>query len=85
MKSANVVFSKEDDFFQQDKLNVIAAGSILNIYIVYKLSLKTRSSSNALKNGLFSAILQILINGNIVVMVLCLAATVYLHNLMIMG
>ena len=55
IKPAYVIFSKEDDFFQQDKLNVIATGSIVNIYIVYKLSLKTISSSNALKNCLFGA------------------------------
>ena len=55
LKPAYVIFSKKNDFFQQDKLNVIATRSIVNIYIVYKLSLKTISSSNALKTCLFGA------------------------------
>ena len=55
IKPAYVIFSKDDKYFQQDKLNAIAAGSIVNIYIVYKLSLKTISSSNTLKNYLFGA------------------------------
>ena len=42
-----VIFSKGAGFFQQDKSNVIAAKSIVNIYIVYKLSTKSISSSNA--------------------------------------
>ena len=50
-----VIFSKGADFFQQDKSNVLAAKSIVNIYIVYKLSTKSISSSNALKNCLFGA------------------------------
>ena len=50
-----VIFSKDTEFFQQDKSNVIAAKSIVNIYIVYKLSTKNISSSNALKNCLFGA------------------------------
>ena len=50
-----VIFSKRADFFQQDKSNVIAAKSIVNIYIVYKLSTKSISTSNALKNCLFGA------------------------------
>ena len=50
IKPAYVIFSKKD------KLNVIATGCIVNIYIVYKLSLKTISSSNTLKNCLFCAI-----------------------------
>ena len=50
-----VIFSEGADFFQQDKSNVIAAKSTVNIYIVYKLSAKSISSSNALKNCLFGA------------------------------
>ena len=50
-----VMFSKGADFFQQDKSNVIAAKSIVNICIVYKLSTKSISSSNGLKNCLFCA------------------------------
>ena len=50
-----VIFSKSADFFQQDKSNVVVAKSIVNIYIVYKLSTKSISSSNALKNCLFGA------------------------------
>ena len=50
-----VIFSKGADFFQQDKSSVIAAKSIVNIYIVYTLSTKSISSSNALKNCLFGA------------------------------
>ena len=50
-----VIFSQSADFFQQSKFNVIAAKSIVNIYIVYKLSTKCISSSNALENCLFGA------------------------------
>ena len=50
-----VIFSKDADFFQQDKSSVIAAKSIVNIYIVYTLSTKSISSSNALINCLFGA------------------------------
>ena len=50
-----VIFSKGADFFQQDKSNVIAAKSIVNICTVYKLSTKSISSSNVLKNYLFGA------------------------------
>ena len=55
IRSGYVIFSKVADFFQQDKSNVIAAKLIVNIYIVYKLSTKSISSSNALKNCLFGA------------------------------
>ena len=50
-----VIFSKGADFLQQDKSNVIAAKSIVNIYIVCKLFAKSISSSNALKNCLIGA------------------------------
>ena len=43
-----VILSKGADFFQQDKSNVIAAKSIVNFYIIYKLSTKSISSSDAL-------------------------------------
>ena len=83
------MFSKGPDFFQQDKSNVIAAKSILNIYIVYKLSKKSIISSNTLKNCLFGATEvikkqttpQILENGNIADMVKLL---IELVNLLIM-
>ena len=55
LRPGYVIFSKSADFFQQDKSNVIAAKSIVNIYIVYKLSTKSISSSNASKNCLFGA------------------------------
>ena len=42
-------------FFIQQKKDALANGSILNIYIVYRLSSKTISSSIVLKNGLFGA------------------------------
>ena len=48
-----VIFCKGADFFQQDKSNIIVAKSIVNIYIVYKLSTKSISSINVLKNCLF--------------------------------
>ena len=79
------IFSKGADFFQQDKSSVIAAKSIVNIYIVFKLSTKSISSSNALKNCLFGATevkkpnnTQILKNGNIADMVLPLIKLVNL-------
>ena len=50
-----VIVSKGADFFQQDKSNVITAKLIVNIYIVYKLSTKSKSSSNTLQNCLFGA------------------------------
>ena len=50
-----LIFSKSAQFFHQDHSNVIAAKLIANIYIVYKLSTKSTSSTNALKNCLFVA------------------------------
>ena len=55
IRPARIVFSKEDKFFQQRNDSVIASKSIVNIYITYKLSSKTISSSDALKNCLFGA------------------------------
>ena len=55
LRPGYVLFSKDADFFQQGEFNVITAKSIVNIYIVYKLSTKSISSSNALKNCLFGA------------------------------
>ena len=43
-------------FFAKKKENVIKSESIANIYIVYKLSSKSKSSSNVFKNSLFGAI-----------------------------
>ena len=40
-------------FFIQSEKDAIANGSIVNIYTVYRLTLKTISSSIILKNGLF--------------------------------
>ena len=45
-----------DEYFFQDSSKVIANNSIVNIYIVYKLSPKTINTNNALKNCLFGAI-----------------------------
>ena len=45
-----------DEYFFQDSCKVIANNSIVNIYIVYKLSPKTINTNNALKNCLFDAI-----------------------------
>ena len=48
IKPAYVIFYNEKSFLQQDKNDVIASGPIVNIYIFYRLSLKTMSSSSAL-------------------------------------
>ena len=45
-----------DEYFFQDSSKVIANNSIVNIYIVYKLSPKVINADNALKNCLFGAI-----------------------------
>ena len=45
-----------DEYFFPDSNKVIANNSIVNIYIVYKLSPKTISTDNALKNCLFGTI-----------------------------
>ena len=45
-----------DKYFFQDSSKVIANNSIVNIYIVYKLSPKTINTDNALKNCLFGTI-----------------------------
>ena len=42
-----------DEYFFQDSNKIITNNSIVNIYIVYKLSPKSISTSNALKNCLF--------------------------------
>ena len=42
-----------DEYFLQDSSKVITNNSIVNIYIVYKLSPKSITTSNALKNCLF--------------------------------
>ena len=53
IRPAYVIFNRKKSFFQQKK--VINSRSIVNIYIVYSVSLKTISSNNALKNCLFGA------------------------------
>ena len=45
-----------DEYFFEDSGKVIINNSIVNIYVVYKLSPKTISTSNALKNCLFGGI-----------------------------
>ena len=45
-----------DQYFFQDNSKVIANNSIVNTYIVYKLSPKTSNTDNALKNWLFGTI-----------------------------
>ena len=45
-----------DEYFLQDSGNVIANMSIVNIYIVYKLSPKSINTTNALKNNLFGVV-----------------------------
>ena len=45
-----------DEYFFQDSSKVIADNSIVNIYIVFKLSPKTINTNNALKNCLFGVI-----------------------------
>ena len=51
-----VIFNHKRSFLVQKKENVIKSGSVLNIYIVYKLSSKSTSSRNVLKNSLFGTI-----------------------------
>ena len=48
IKPAYVIFNNEKSFLHQDKNDVIASGPIVNIYIFYRLSLETMSSSSAL-------------------------------------
>ena len=55
IKPASGIFNKESGYLLQKNSDIIASGSIVNTYIVYRLSLKTISSSNALKNSLFGA------------------------------
>ena len=50
------VFLAQTSIFFQDSSKVITNNSIVNIYIVYKLSPKTINTNNALKNCLFGAI-----------------------------
>ena len=51
----HVIF-KGEAVLNQVIRNAKVGGRIINIYTVYRLSLKTASSSNALKNCLFGAI-----------------------------
>ena len=53
-KPLHVIF-KDGSFLNQLKSDVIINGLIVNIYIVYRLSLKTISFSIALKDCLFGA------------------------------
>ena len=55
IKPAYVALNKKDEYFLQKDSKVITSGSIVNIYIAYKLPLKSISSNNALKNCLFGA------------------------------
>ena len=55
IRPASVIFNKESRYLFQTKPDIIASGSIVNIYIVYELSSKTIGSINALKNSLFGA------------------------------
>ena len=54
IKPAYAILDKKQ-IFQQKKIDVIKNRSIVNIYIVYELSLKTLSSNNVLRNSLFGA------------------------------
>ena len=56
IKHTYVKFNNDYIFFNQRKENIISKNPIVIIYIVYKLSSKNITSSNALKNGLFGAI-----------------------------
>ena len=53
IKPAYEALNKKDEYFQQKDNDVIASGSIVSIYIVYSLSLKTINSGDVLKNCLF--------------------------------
>ena len=55
IRPAYVIFNHKESFFIQKKENIIKSVSIVNIYILYSLYQKTRSSDNALKNCLFGA------------------------------
>ena len=55
IRAAYVICNHKISFFCTRKENFIKSGSIVNIYIVYSLSEKTISSSNALKKCLFDA------------------------------
>ena len=65
IRPASVIFNKENRYLFQTKPDIIASGSIVNIYIVYKLSSKTISFNNALKNSLFGATKVIKTNNTI--------------------
>ena len=54
-KPSHVVFKEKDDIITQNLNNVKTTGSTVNIYIVYKISLKDITSNNALRNSLFGA------------------------------
>ena len=53
IKHACVKFDNDYISFTQRKENMVNTGAIVNIYIVYKVSSKGITSSNALKNSLF--------------------------------
>ena len=55
IKSIYVSLNEKYAFFIQPTSKVVTSGPILNIHITYRLSLKTISSNNALKNCLFVA------------------------------
>ena len=53
IKPAYVALNKKDEYFLQKDSEVITSGSIVNVYITYKLSLKSIGSNNPLRNCLF--------------------------------
>ena len=55
IKPMHVIFKGKGTLVQNDN-DVIAGGSIINIYIIYKTSLKTINSNFVFKNCLFGAI-----------------------------
>ena len=54
-KNAHVILDDDYIFFGQRKTDIISTGSIVNVYIVYKIYPKSITSTNALRNGLFGA------------------------------
>ena len=55
IRPTHVVFGA-DEYLFPDRNKIITKNLIVNIYIVYKLSLKSITTSNALKNDLFGGI-----------------------------
>ena len=55
IRPAYVIFNHKESYFEQKRENIIKSKPIVNTYIVYSLSQKTKNSDNALKNCLFGA------------------------------